>query len=260
MSVFKQFCRNRTVAKEQNPPPQRPDEAPMTSLPLLSWHNQLPVTEAHRSTLHSLVWVQEINFNDTLYIWAIIPHAIIIKNFFVACFLRSQVLLYLSLMMLMVFRPSAAAIWITACPTALLAAFWITVQPTQPTDLNKSLKTSCSFCKIDYKYTKPHMSFHTRGECLEVVQHPVGSAGVHEDSGGPQKRDVFRNRYELILFTHSSCPPCAWHTQNGGDQVSQECEANEHSWPSTVPTWELALVLGPSFELLETGGFVCTPP
>lgn len=98
------------------------------------------------------------------------------------------------------------------------------------------------------------MSFHTRGERLEVVQHPVGSAGVHEDSGGPQKRDVFRDRYELILFTHSSCPPCAWHTQHDGDQVSQECEAK-----STVPTWELVLVLGPSFEPLETGGFVCTP-
>ncbi len=61
---------------------------------------------------------------------SIIAKCLLFCNGFTGWCFCSKCLLYLSLMMLMVFRPSAEAIWITACPTALLEAFWITVPPT----------------------------------------------------------------------------------------------------------------------------------
>lgn len=49
---------------------------------------------------------------------------------------------HLSRTTLMVLRPRAAAIWMTACPTPLLAAFWMTESPVDPgRDQSQALET-----------------------------------------------------------------------------------------------------------------------
>ena len=66
---------------------------------------------------------------------------------------------HLSRTTLMVLRPRAAAIWMTACPTPLLDAFWMTESPVEPGgDSDQTLET-CNWSKASSL-----RSYHIRQE------------------------------------------------------------------------------------------------
>lgn len=69
-------------------------------------------------------------------------------------------------------------------------------------------------------------------ECNKVLQHPVGSAGVHPNGSSPQQRDVLGDLEKVISLTHCLCPPCTF-KQNPTQTLSHNDDVMSHNTNTT---------------------------
>lgn len=88
---------------------------------------------------------------------------------------------HLSLTTLMVLTPVAFAIWMTAWPTPLLAAFWMTESPGEQSF--GAAVTAGAAVPSERRAGGPCVQ-RTRRQALEVGQHAVRRARVDAERGG----------------------------------------------------------------------------
>ena len=104
--------------------------------------------------------------------------------------------------------PIAFAIWMTACPTPLLAAFWMTESPGEH-----------RFGTATWAHTPSllhgHSTQHTWRQALEVAQHAERRAGVDAERGSAQQWDVAGHPQQAVLGEHRVCPPRPWAAGKG---------------------------------------------
>lgn len=139
---------------------------------------------------------------------------------------------HLSLTTLMVLMPEALAIWITAWPTPLLAAFWMTESPAceQTQSFTAGMTGKSTWNTLSTQQSR------TWRQGLKVSQHAVRCAGVDAQGGSAQHRDVTGHPQQHLLREHSLRPPRPWVPAASQARKGKGDETSTHATALTLVT------------------------